>query len=199
VPGLYPPVKIDGQYYLDGGIRKTLHASTALDAGAELLICINPIVAFCPSAADPDQVGMYTSLFDGGFPMVFSQAARTLIHSRMKLGMAQYAVHYPDRQVILFEPDRGDARIFFSNIFSFSKRRMVCEHAYQTTREDLRARQNELEPLFAQYGLTFRKAILNQQRRRVSDCLRESLLRFEFATPADECADGLMDALHHTP
>ena len=44
LPGLYSPVEIEGRHYVDGVLLKTLHASVALEAGAELLICVNPIV-----------------------------------------------------------------------------------------------------------------------------------------------------------
>jgi hypothetical protein len=54
--------------------------------------------------------------------------------------LARYTADYPDRDIILFEPNSGDAKMFFSNVFSFTNRRKVCEHAYQTTRRDLLAR-----------------------------------------------------------
>ena len=46
LPGLYPPVEIDGHYYVDGALRRTLHASVALREGADLLIGINPLVPY---------------------------------------------------------------------------------------------------------------------------------------------------------
>jgi NTE family protein len=33
LPGLFPPVEIDDQYYVDGALKKTMHASVALDEG----------------------------------------------------------------------------------------------------------------------------------------------------------------------
>ena len=44
LPGLYPPVVIDDRHYVDGVLLKTVHASVALEEGAELLLCVNPIV-----------------------------------------------------------------------------------------------------------------------------------------------------------
>ncbi len=44
LPGLYPPVLIDGRHYVDGVLLKTMHASVALEKGADLVICVNPIV-----------------------------------------------------------------------------------------------------------------------------------------------------------
>ena len=36
LPGLYSPVEIDGRHYVDGVLLKTLHASVALEKGADL-------------------------------------------------------------------------------------------------------------------------------------------------------------------
>ena len=36
LPGLFPPVEIEGRYYVDGVLKKTLHASEALEEGARL-------------------------------------------------------------------------------------------------------------------------------------------------------------------
>ncbi len=51
LPGLFPPVAIDGEHYVDGALNKTLHASVALDEGVSLLFCINPLVPFDASSA----------------------------------------------------------------------------------------------------------------------------------------------------
>jgi poly(hydroxyalkanoate) granule-associated protein len=46
LPGLFPPVEIDDQYYVDGALKKTLHASVAMDQGVDLMLCLNPLVPF---------------------------------------------------------------------------------------------------------------------------------------------------------
>ena len=166
IPGLYPPVEIDGRYYVDGSLKKTVHASTALESGADLLICINPLVPFNAKHAKPGEMKNMESLVDGGLLVVMSQMFYALVHSRMKIGLARYAADYPDRDIILFEPNSGDAKMFFSNVFSFANRHKVCEHAYQTTRRDLLARKNELIPLFARHGINLRVDILEDQSRR---------------------------------
>lgn len=162
LPGVYPPVEIEGRYYVDGALKKTLHASTALKAGADLLFCINPIVPFNANLALPS-LNKYKTLIDGGLPVVLSQAFYALIYSRMKIGMAQYETQFPNKDVILFEPDSSDAEMFFYNVFSFANRHRVCEHAYQTTRRDLLVRKEELEPLFARHGIKMRMDVLKDK------------------------------------
>lgn len=46
LPGLFPPVEINGRHYVDGALIKTLHASVALKDGADIVFCINPLVPF---------------------------------------------------------------------------------------------------------------------------------------------------------
>ena len=41
-PGLYVPVEIDGRYYVDGTLRKGLHASVAFEDGADRCQCGGP-------------------------------------------------------------------------------------------------------------------------------------------------------------
>lgn len=165
VPGLFPPVAIDGRYYVDGGVKKTVHASTALAAGAELLICINPIVSFNTRLAELHRCRNLDALVEGGLPVVMAQAARILLHSRMQAAQARYARQYQDRDILLFEPNQGDADMFFAEVFSFTQRRQVCEHAYQTTRADLLGRQDSLKPLLARYGIILRMDILADRHR----------------------------------
>ncbi len=160
LPGFYPPVEIDGEYYVDGALQKTLHGSVALEEGADLLICINPIVPVDARLAGANGYAEHESLVEGGLPVVLAQTFRALVHSRMQVGMGQYHQRFSDRDVVLFEPDRGDARMFFTNVFSFADRQRVCEHAYQTTRRDLLQRRELLEPLFARHGIRLRTEAL---------------------------------------
>ena len=46
LPGLYPPVEVRGRHYVDGALRRTMHASVVLDRGIDLLLGINPLVPF---------------------------------------------------------------------------------------------------------------------------------------------------------
>ena len=61
-------------------------------------------------------------------------------------------------------PNREDETIFFTNIFSYRSRNALCEHAFQATRADLRARADELEPVLAGYGLGLNIDMLNDLR-----------------------------------
>ncbi|HEY9101123.1 patatin-like phospholipase family protein [Chitinimonas sp.] len=164
LPGLFPPVEIEGEHYVDGALKKTLHTSISLDEDAQLVICINPIVPFDARQAPHGHPNNRDRLIRGGLPVVLSQTFRSIIHSRMRVGMQRYAQSYEDADVLLFEPSHGDEEIFFSNVFSYSDRENMCEHAYQHTREDLRRRADELEPLLARHGIGLDRACLAENR-----------------------------------
>ena len=92
---------------------------------------------------------------------------RTLIHSRMTLGVRAYDERYPHASVVLIEPRRDDHESFFSNIFSFSSRRTVCDRAYRATRLHLRERYDELAPVLARHGIGLNYGFLADEERSV--------------------------------
>ncbi len=165
LPGLYSPVFIEGRYYVDGVILKTMHASVALDAGSKLVLCVNPIVPVDTERAVDAGVMRRGKLVNRGLPTVLAQSLRTLVHSRLTTGFSSYETAYPDRDVLLLEPNRDDYEMFFTNIFSFSNRKVVCEHAYEETRQDLLNRRKELEPILARHGARLRVDVLEDEDR----------------------------------
>ncbi|HEX4880221.1 MAG TPA: patatin-like phospholipase family protein [Limnobacter sp.] len=175
LPGLFPPTKIGSRYYVDGALKKTLHASTALKDGAELLICLNPLVPYDDRLNPKNhrrrakgkafQPG--SRLYEGGLPVVLSQTFRSIIHSRMDIGMERYAHLYPDADIVLFEPQHGDGEFFFTNPFSYASRRRLCEHAYQRTREELWARRHDLCERLGRHGLTLNLELLKDPTLRL--------------------------------
>jgi NTE family protein len=165
LPGLYPPVEIEGRHYVDGVLLKTMHASVALEEGAELVLCINPIVPVDTARAVEEGVMRRGHLVDRGLPTVLAQSLRTLVRSRLDVGMRAYDSQFPDADVVLFEPRRDDYRMFFTNVFRFSDRRATCEHAYHQTRPDLLARRDELAPVLERHGLRLRVEVLEDEAR----------------------------------
>jgi predicted acylesterase/phospholipase RssA len=165
LPGLYPPVPIDGHLCTDGVLLKTVHASVALEYGADLLLCINPLVPVDVAMGQRRGALERGSILRQGLPALLSQTFRTLIHSRMVVGMARYRAHFPKADVVLFEPDRDEYGLFFRNIFSFQSRREVCEIGYRATRRDLLRRHAELEPAFRRHGYRLRLDVLRDPDR----------------------------------
>jgi NTE family protein len=154
LPGLFPPVMIGGRSYVDGALTKTMHASAALGEGVDLVLALNPLVPF-----------QVPGIAEGGLAAVLSQTFRTMIHSRLALGMRHYAHRWPGVDIVLIEPDPRDPELFGANPFSYGQRRRLAEHAYQQTRAWLRAREPQLTPLLAKHGVGLRTRVLHDEDR----------------------------------
>ena len=171
LPGLYPPVRIGERHYVDGALKKTLHARVLLDDDIGLVIGLNPLVPFDATYAPTHTVRLGTEpiprLVEGGLPLVASQSLRSLIHSRLELGMTGYGLSHPHVDIALFEPDHRDPEMFGANTFSYSARRQLAEHAYQSTRKNLRTRRRALHALFEAHGIGLDDAVLDDASRRL--------------------------------
>ena len=173
LPGLYPPVELRGRHLVDGALRRTMHASLLLDRDVDLLIGLNPLVPFNADGTDvaPGGGRRARRLAHGGLPGVLSQAFRTMLQSRMQVGLARYARQYPDVDQLVFEPNAADGELFFANAFSFAARQRISELAYRNAREDLRARRDVLRPLLAAHGIGIRDAVLDDTTRTLASGL----------------------------
>jgi hypothetical protein len=137
---------------------------------------VNPLVPFDAAGARAkgkrhDGRDTPESLIRNGLPAVLSQTFRTLLQSRMQVGLARYAQTYPNIDQLVFEPNSDDGELFFTNVFSFAARRRVCELAYRNTLDDLRARADELRPVFEAHGLALREEVVNDATRSILDGL----------------------------
>ena len=202
LPGLFPPVEIDGHSFVDGALRKTLHASEALEDGAKLVLCVNPIVTYDAKRAAGGVRHRQRKLVDGGLPVVLSQTFRAVIQSRLAVGLSKYRTQYRGSDVVLFQPDAGDSEAFFTNLFGYAARRRVCRHAYERTCHDLVRRSTELEPVLARHGLRLRAEILrgairNASPERPGDSHRITL--GEAAKALRDALDDLRDCIERRP
>jgi NTE family protein len=113
----------------------------------------------------------------------------------MRVGMSKYDSLYPQAKIVLFEPDRHDSRMFFTNVFSYSDRENVCQHAYRTTRRDLRARQAELGSVLSAHGIEIRRGILDDPDRHFSDALASAEGMQDVGIYMNQTTNRLSDAL----
>jgi predicted acylesterase/phospholipase RssA len=201
LPGLFPPVQIGEHFYVDGALKKTLHARVLLDEGMDLVLCLNPLVPFNAKQSRDHRVltgadERIPRLVEGGLPVVLSQTFRSLIHSRLELGMTGYDSSHPHVDIVLFEPDQRDPEMFLANTFSISQRRKLAEHAYQRTREMLRSRRTVLRKQLDRHGVTLNDEVLDDPDRRLVSKRRPPRLRIAGAMKRlEEVLNDLEQAL----
>ncbi|MBP6007200.1 MAG: patatin-like phospholipase family protein [Rhodoferax sp.] len=204
LPGLFPPVEIEGQHYCDGALIKTMHASIALDEGVDLMLCLNPLVPFDASAPKTNADGVtpwarpnrIPRIVDGGLPAVLSQTFRSLIHSRMVLGLKSYEQAYPNTDILLIEPDHRDPELYLANTFSYSQRRHLAEHAYQQTRQLLRSRQTGLSTKLGYHGIALNHAVLDDTTRHLCPPRRAPTRVGQSLTKLHGLMDNLQQVVH---
>jgi predicted acylesterase/phospholipase RssA len=112
LPGLYRPVRIGGRDYVDGGVKKTAHINLAIRHGADLVICINPLV---PIRNDTSHGPLHGHLSNRGVTWVLDQAMRIMLHGRMQYGLERYRREHPEVDILLIEPTRDDVRMFLQH------------------------------------------------------------------------------------
>jgi NTE family protein len=152
LPGLYRPVHIQGRDYVDGGVRKTAHINLAIQSGADLVICINPIVPFLNDQGELGPLRGHVS--SRGVTWVLDQTLRIMLHGRMELGLQRYAREHPEVDILVIEPTRHDMRMFSYNIMRYSARRVVAEHGYRTTLAFFGKDAARYQRLFARHGIS---------------------------------------------
>lgn len=171
LPGLYPPVELRGRHFVDGALRRTMHASVVLERDVDLMIGINPLVPFNAKGRHAGNPDHDRRIAEGGLPVVLSQTFRTLLQSRMQVGLARYAQQYPDIDQLVLEPNAADGELFYTSVFSFGARRRICDLAYRNTLADLRTRADQLRPMFKAHGIDLRESIIADPERSILDGL----------------------------
>src|SRR4029079_15583454 len=151
LPGLYRPVRIEGRDYVDGGVKKTAHINLAIQNGADLVICVNPIVPIGNRSG-----ALSTHLRSKGVTYVLDQVLRIALHARMQYGLERYQAEHPEVDILLLEPTRDDLRMFSYNIMRYSARKVVAAHAYRSTLQAFRAREGESRRVLRRHGISLR-------------------------------------------
>jgi predicted acylesterase/phospholipase RssA len=156
LPGLYRPVRIAGRDYVDGGVKKTAHINLAIRHGADLVVCLNPIVPIRADHGLRSRLGGHLS--DHGVSYVLDQALRIMLHGRMEYGLERYGQEHPEVDILLLEPGRDDVRMFSYNIMRYSARRVVAEHGYRSTVEAFRRNERKWKRMLSRHGIGLREA-----------------------------------------
>lgn len=157
IPGYYKPAHVGPlgreRDYIDAAVRKTANISTAVRHGAQLVVCYNPFRPFV-NYAHMRAGQTHRSISDMGLAAVINQAFRTLLHSRLRLGIEKLRLDENFRgDVILIEPAETDARFFAINPLAFWKRQEAAEHGYASVKASLFKHHETLRRVLGAYGI----------------------------------------------
>jgi predicted acylesterase/phospholipase RssA len=165
MPILYKPVTIGGHEYVDGGTRGNASIDLAIERGATLVVCINPLVPFDNTEQDkipflgPD--GGHLS--DKGVQSVANQAFRIMLHSGLNYHVKQLRRAHPEVDIILIEPKPEDYQMFFYNIMRYSARLIVARHGFESVTIDLATDYQEHKAVLARHGIPITRRLVIEE------------------------------------
>lgn len=165
VPMLYKPVRIDGHDYVDGAARGNASLDIAVEHGANLIVCINPMVPLDNSEHSnvpllgPD--GTYVS--DKGMQGIALQLTRITAHSALHYHIKQLRKTRPDVDIILIEPSRHDYKMFFYNAMRYSARLILARHGFESVTLNIAEDYAHYKDLLERHGISITRRILLQE------------------------------------
>lgn len=160
LPGFYKPARLRGVDYVDGGVRRTANIDVAIEHGADLIICYNPFRPISNPVGqrfDPER-GRYEisgrPLADQGLFSVLNQVFRTLLHSRLQLGIRQYQDDPTfTGDIILIEPTDTDATFFQMAPLNFWAGQRAGAHGYVSVTETVQSHYELMRQILQSYGV----------------------------------------------
>jgi predicted acylesterase/phospholipase RssA len=165
VPVLYRPVRIDGHDYVDGAARGNASLDIAIEQGAKLVVCINPLVPVDNSAHShipilgPDSA----YLSDKGLSAIASQTTRITAHSALHYHIKQLRKTHPGVDIVLIEPSVHDYRMFFFNAMRYSARLILARHGFESVTQHITEDYAHFKQLFERHGIPITRRLVLQE------------------------------------
>jgi len=162
LPMVYAPVRIGERELIDGGIVSTTNLDIAVEAGAQLVIVINPVVPYVhdtdlaeSSDAGASQNGSAARrrISDRGFSKIGYQAFKLLAHRRLHEMANMWEERYPGVDIVLIEPEPTDELMFETSIMSFASRIEIARHGFQSVTYHLAEQYDRYSEIWARHGV----------------------------------------------
>jgi NTE family protein len=169
MPILYKPVSIGGHEYVDGGTRGNASIDLAIEQGATLVVCINPMVPFDNQNQDkipflgPD--GGHLS--NKGVQSVANQVFRIMLHSGLNYHVKQLRRAHPEVDIILIEPKPEDYQMFFYNIMRYSTQLIVARHGFESVTVDLATDYPLHKAVLARHGIPISRRLVIEEMAEI--------------------------------
>ena len=160
LPVVYKPVRIGDREYVDGGVRGNASLDLAIENGATLVVCINPMVPFDNSERTLESYLKGKHLSEKGLQFISAQVTRILTHSGLHYHVKQLRRLHPDVDIVLIEPNREDFEMFFGNIMRYSARLAVAQHGFESVTLELAEDYPGLKAILARHGVPLSRRLV---------------------------------------
>jgi NTE family protein len=156
LPMVYQPARVKDRELVDGGIVSTTNLDIAVEAGAKLIIVVNPLVPYVNDSTKeiPTLFGSRTRrISEMGFPKIGYQTFKLLAYQRLHEVARGWRERYPGVDIVLIEPDTDDELMFQTNILDYRSRLEVARHGFQSVTVKLAADYEELRETVGRHGI----------------------------------------------
>ncbi len=156
LPMVYAPMKVRERELVDGGLVSTTNLDIAVEAGAKLIVVINPLVPYVNPFTTQRQ-GLFGTrtqhVSDMGFPQIGFQAFKLLAYQRLHEMAKQWEERYPGVDIVLIEPEPDDALMFQTSIMDFRSRTAVARHGFESVTLKLANEYDDFEAICTRHGI----------------------------------------------
>ncbi|HEY1451467.1 MAG TPA: patatin-like phospholipase family protein [Solirubrobacteraceae bacterium] len=156
LPMVYAPVRVGERELIDGGMVSTTNLDIAVEAGAKLVVVINPIVPFVNDFADTVRTLRGTRprrVSDMGFPQIGYQAFKLVAHQRLHELAKNWEERYPGVDIVLIEPEPTDELMFQTSMMNFTSRVEIARHGFESVTKHLAGQYEHYEEITKSHGI----------------------------------------------
>jgi NTE family protein len=156
LPMVYSPVEVGERELIDGGIVSTTNLDLAVEAGAKLVIVINPIVPFVNDFASTISTfrgSRPRRVSDMGFAQIGYQVFKLVAHQRLHELAKGWEARYPGVDIVLIEPEPTDELMFQTSMMSFTSRVEIARHGFESVTRQLAGEYDRYQAVAERHGL----------------------------------------------
>lgn len=165
LPLVYKPVKVDEIEYVDGSLRGNASLDVAIEMGATLVVCINPMVPLNNQPSDKRQVDYLSAK---GIRLIADQTLRITGHSGLQYHVKQLRRRHPEVDIILIEPQADDSLMFTSNIMRYSARMLVARHGFESVTLDLAEEYPQFKSILNRHNIPITRRLVIEELAEIS-------------------------------
>jgi len=156
LPMVYAPVRVEDRELIDGGIVSTTNLDIAVQAGAKLIVVINPIVPFVNDFTSTVRTLGGTRprrVSDVGFPQIGYQVFKLVAHQRLHELAKGWERRYPGVDIVLIEPDPTDELMFQTSMMNFTSRVEIARHGFESVTKHLAGEYARYREIADRHGI----------------------------------------------
>jgi NTE family protein len=168
LPMVFQPARLKDRELVDGGIVSTTNLDIAVEAGARLIVVVNPLVPFM-SERSPDGGGSRARRVTGmGFPKIGYQAFKLVAYQRLHEMARQWQQDYPGVDIVLIEPEPDDELMFRTSVMDYAARTEIARHGFRSVTLKLAEDYDELRDVAQRHGIEISATRVHQALRHLS-------------------------------